>query len=85
MILFIGTAEIVFIVFIVLLLFGSKKIPEVARALGKGIREFQKATEDIKREISRADITVEDEKSKNAVPSDKRDEGDLSHSQPDNQ
>lgn len=85
MILFIGTAEIVFIVFIVLLLFGSKKIPEVARALGKGIREFQKATEDIKREISRADITTEDEKSKNAVPTDKRDERDLSHSQPDTQ
>ncbi|MDX9845534.1 MAG: twin-arginine translocase TatA/TatE family subunit [Tenuifilaceae bacterium] len=50
--LFIGTAEVILIVFAVLLLFGSKKIPEVARAIGKGYREFQKATEDIKRELS---------------------------------
>ncbi len=52
LLLFIGAAEIVLIVFAVLLLFGSKKIPEVARAIGKGYREFQKATEDIKRELS---------------------------------
>lgn len=52
LLLFIGTAEIILIVFVVLLLFGSKKIPEVARAIGKGYREFQKATEDIKRELS---------------------------------
>lgn len=52
LLLFIGTAEIILIVFAVLLLFGSKKIPEVARAIGKGYREFQKATEDIKRELS---------------------------------
>ena len=50
--LFISGQEI-FIVFVfVLLLFGSKKIPEVARGLGKGMREFKKATEDIKREIN---------------------------------
>ena len=52
LLLFIGAAEIILIVFAVLLLFGSKKIPEVARAIGKGYREFQKATEDIKRELS---------------------------------
>lgn len=57
MTLFIGTTEIILILLIVLLLFGSKKIPEVARAMGKGFREFQKATAEIKREISNADIT----------------------------
>jgi sec-independent protein translocase protein TatA len=61
MLLFIGTAEVIFIVFIVLLLFGSKKIPEVARAMGKGLREFQKATDEIKREISKADISSTNE------------------------
>ena len=52
MILFIGGPEILIILLFVLLLFGSKKIPEVARMLGKGMREFRRATEEIKREIS---------------------------------
>lgn len=65
MLLFIGTAEIIFIIFIVLMIFGSKKIPEVARALGKGFREFQKATDEIKREISKVEtIAKEDPMSK---------------------
>jgi sec-independent protein translocase protein TatA len=51
MLLFIGGTEIVFIVIAVLMLFGAKKIPEIARALGKGFREFQNATDEIKREI----------------------------------
>ena len=37
---------------VVLVLFGAKKIPELAKGLGKGMREFKKATEDIKREIN---------------------------------
>lgn len=49
--LFISGGEI-FIVFVVaLLLFGANKIPELARGLGKGMREFKKATDDIKNEI----------------------------------
>ncbi len=51
MLLFIGGTEIIFIVIAVLMLFGAKKIPEIARALGKGFREFQNATDEIKREI----------------------------------
>ncbi len=51
MLIFIGGTEVIFILLAVLLLFGSKKIPEVARAMGKGLREFQKATDDIKREL----------------------------------
>lgn len=51
-ILFISGPEIVVILLVVLLLFGSKKIPEFARGIGKGMREFRKATEDIKKEIN---------------------------------
>ncbi len=49
---FIGTPEILIILLVVLLLFGSKQIPEFARMLGKGLREFRKATDDIKKEIN---------------------------------
>ncbi|WP_225554540.1 twin-arginine translocase TatA/TatE family subunit [Sphingobacterium bovistauri] len=48
----IGTQEMILIVIVILLLFGGKKLPELARGLGKGIREFKDASEDIKREIS---------------------------------
>lgn len=51
-ILFISGQEIIIIFIVVLLLFGSKKIPEFARGLGKGMNEFRKATDDIKREIN---------------------------------
>lgn len=37
---------------VVLLLFGANKIPEIAKGLGKGMREFRKATDDIKKEIT---------------------------------
>ncbi len=50
--LFISGQEIVIIGLAVLLLFGSKKIPEMARGLGKGMREFRKAADDIKRELN---------------------------------
>ena len=43
---FLGGYEILMIVVVVLLLFGGKKIPELARGLGKGIKDFKKATED---------------------------------------
>ena len=47
-----GTMEILVILFIILLLFGAKKLPELARGLGKGINEFKKATDDIKSEVN---------------------------------
>lgn len=46
-----GTPEIMLIMFAVLLLFGGKKLPELARGLGKGIREFKDASDGVKREI----------------------------------
>lgn len=50
--LFISGQELIIVLLAVLILFGSKKIPEFAKGLGKGMREFRKATEDIKREIN---------------------------------
>lgn len=49
-----GGMELVVIVLIVLLLFGGKKIPEMMRGLGSGIREFKKAQSDISDEINKA-------------------------------
>ncbi len=46
-----GGWEWVIIVLVVLLLFGAKKIPELARGLGRGIREFKDATREIKDEL----------------------------------
>jgi sec-independent protein translocase protein TatA len=43
--------EIIVILIVVLLLFGSKKIPELAQGLGKGMKEFKRAADDIKKEI----------------------------------
>ena len=52
--LFISGAEIAFILFIVLLVFGADKIPEIARGLGKGMRQIKDATNDIKSEITKS-------------------------------
>lgn len=41
-----GTTEILFIVFIIVLLFGAKRIPELFRGMGQGVREFKDATKD---------------------------------------
>ncbi|MFT2010294.1 twin-arginine translocase TatA/TatE family subunit [Pontibacter sp. 13R65] len=46
-----GGTEIAFILIAILLLFGAKRIPELARGLGKGIREFKDATKEIKSDI----------------------------------
>lgn len=46
-----GGQEIIIILILFLLFFGAKKIPELARGLGKGIREFKDATKEIKSEI----------------------------------
>jgi sec-independent protein translocase protein TatA len=46
-----GGQEMVFIFLALLLLFGAKKIPELARGLGKGIKEFKDATKDVRENI----------------------------------
>lgn len=51
--------ELVVVVLIVLLLFGAKKIPELARGVGQGISEFRKASSDIRKEIEKGAQDVE--------------------------
>lgn len=48
-----GGFEIVLIVMVILLLFGAKRIPELAKGIGQGIQEFRKASDDIKKEIDK--------------------------------
>jgi sec-independent protein translocase protein TatA len=48
----IGATEIILIVLFVLIFFGAKKIPELAQGLGKGIREFKKATREIEDDVT---------------------------------
>jgi len=47
----IGVPEIILILLLVVFLFGAKKIPELARGLGRGIREFKDASKEVKKEI----------------------------------
>lgn len=47
-----GPFELVLIFLAILLIFGAKRIPEIARGLGKGIKEFKAATSEISREIN---------------------------------
>ncbi|MBF9253521.1 twin-arginine translocase TatA/TatE family subunit [Pontibacter sp. 172403-2] len=49
-----GTTEILLILLAILLLFGAKRIPELARGMGKGIREFKDASKDAKDEFEAA-------------------------------
>lgn len=53
-----GAGEIILIVLVVLLLFGAKKIPELARGIGKGMSEFKKGIKDVENEIKSADTDV---------------------------
>jgi sec-independent protein translocase protein TatA len=51
---FFGGWEIVLILAVVLILFGAKKLPELAKGLGQGIKEFKKATTEVSHEINTA-------------------------------
>jgi len=48
-----GATEILLILFIVLLLFGAKKLPELARGLGRSLEEFRRAARDVRDEVTR--------------------------------
>jgi len=48
----IGTWQLVLIIFVILLLFGAKRIPDLAGSLGKGIKEFKKAMADDPKELA---------------------------------
>ena len=52
MLLFIGGSELIFVILFVVMLFGADKIPEIAKGLGKMMREVKNASNEIKREIT---------------------------------
>ena len=63
-----GAQELLIIFLIILLLFGARKIPEVGRSLGKGIREFKRATKEISSEVN---LDEDEEPSRRAPSSDR--------------
>lgn len=54
-----GGPEVILVLVVVLLLFGAKRIPDLARGLGKGIREFKDASTEIKKEIDRESNAID--------------------------
>ncbi len=77
----IGGGEIVFILLVVVMFFGADKIPEIARGLGKGIRDVKNAANDVKREItSSVDVDDDLKKFKEKVEKEKREIEDLTGS-----
>src|SRR5882757_8536439 len=63
----IGSSEMILIVFVALLLFGGEKLPEIARGLGKGIRDFKDASEGVKREITNQINSYEEKRTEEPV------------------
>ena len=63
----IGGPEMILIVFVALLLFGGEKLPEIARGLGKGIRDFKDASEGVKREITNQINSYEEKRTEEPV------------------
>ena len=60
-----GPWEIGLIILVVIILFGGKKLPELARGLGLGLREFKKTTREIKDEVKSATNDVDDNEKEN--------------------
>ena len=60
-----GTGEIIVIVLVVLLLFGGKKIPELMRGLGKGVKSFKQGMNEVEKEIKNADPSDDKKESSN--------------------
>lgn len=56
----IGTTEVIIVAIFVLVFFGAKRIPELAKGLGQGIKEFRQASKDIKKEIEDSSKDIED-------------------------
>jgi sec-independent protein translocase protein TatA len=61
MLLFIGGPEIIIVLLFIVMFFGSKKIPELAKGLGKAMREVRDASNDIKKEIRESSKSIKDD------------------------
>jgi len=61
-----GAGEIILILLVLLLLFGAKRLPELAKGLGKSLKEFKKATKDVQDEIENAGESEHQIKSDNS-------------------
>lgn len=59
-----GTGEIIIIVFVILLLFGARRIPELMRGIGKGVKSFKEGMNEISSEINNSSKFEEDSKDK---------------------
>lgn len=55
----VGSQELIIVLFVVLMLFGSKRIPEVARSFGKGVKDFRKAMAGLEDEL-KVDLDLDD-------------------------
>jgi sec-independent protein translocase protein TatA len=66
-----GPMEMVFVLVVLLLVFGAKRLPELGSGLGKGIREFKRSMTDIKEEVQRPEPPqqIQDPASRTQVPS----------------
>jgi Tat protein translocase TatB subunit len=64
----IGLSELLIIMAVALIVLGPKKLPEVARSLGRGLAQFRRASEDLRRSILVEDELLEREKSSEALP-----------------
>lgn len=63
-----GMGQIILILLVVLLMFGAKKLPDLAKGLGQGIKEFKKATRDIQDEVTKAANAPDEPPSRPAPP-----------------
>ena len=61
----IGTGEVIILIFLVLLLFGGKKIPELMKGLGKGVKSFKEGVNEAKEEINKAKEDIDEPAVKN--------------------
>jgi sec-independent protein translocase protein TatA len=60
----IGGPELLLILVVIFVFFGAKKIPEIAKGLGQGIREFRKAARDIQEEVNKEVKPLDDKSEK---------------------
>jgi Tat protein translocase TatB subunit len=64
----IGMPELILILAVALIVLGPKKLPEIARSLGRGLAEFRRTTNEVKREINEVEEDLEDSMTQDAEP-----------------